>query len=132
MLTRNPREFERVAQEWAVKYAKAPQRDTCESSGGSKTETKAEKKKRSKEEEAAERAALYGSTHTISRDRLADPARYGGYNEEMINRFVWMGFDLDRVVSAFNFVGIDQADGEGYELEEAYIGDITARLLGEP
>lgn len=132
MLTRNPREFERVAQEWAVKYAKAPNRNVGESSGGSKAETKAEKKKRSKEEEAAERTVLYGSVHTMSQDRFADSARYGGYNEEMINRFVWMGFDLDRVVSAFNFVGIDQGDGEDYELEEAYIGDITARLLGEP
>lgn len=73
MLTRNPREFERVAQEWAVKYANAPQRDIGESSGGSKTETKKEKKKRSKKEEAAERAALYGSIHTMSRDRLANP-----------------------------------------------------------
>lgn len=58
--------------------------------------------------------------------------RYGGYNEQMINRFVWMGFDLDRVVSAFDYVGIDPNEGEDYELEEAYIGDITARLLGEP
>lgn len=58
--------------------------------------------------------------------------RYGGYNEQMINRFVLMGFDLDRVVAAFDFVGIDPNDGEDYPLEEAYIGDITARLLGEP
>lgn len=50
----------------------------------------------------------------------------------MINRFVLMGFDLDRVVAAFDFVGIDPNGGEDYELEEAYIGDITARLLGEP
>ncbi len=43
-----------------------------------------------------------------------------------------MGFDLDRVVDAFNFVNIDRNNGEDYELEEAYMGDITARLLGEP
>ena len=43
-----------------------------------------------------------------------------------------MGFDLDRVVDAFRFVGIDKNDGHDYELEEAYMGDITARLLGEP
>jgi ubiquitin-conjugating enzyme (huntingtin interacting protein 2) len=43
-----------------------------------------------------------------------------------------MGFDLDRVVEAFNFVGIDRNEGLDYELEEAYMGDITARLLGEP
>ncbi|MCJ1460859.1 Ubiquitin-conjugating enzyme E2 1 [Mycoblastus sanguinarius] len=115
MLTRNPKEFERVAHEWAVKYAGAPKKDSGEGSGGSKAETKKQKQQRSKEEEEAERAVMYG-----------------GYNEQMINRFVWMGFDLDRVVSAFDYVGIDPNDGEDYELEEAYIGDITARLLGEP
>lgn len=30
------------------------------------------------------------------------------------------------------FVGIDKNDGIDYILEEAYMGDITARLLGEP
>jgi ubiquitin-conjugating enzyme (huntingtin interacting protein 2) len=43
-----------------------------------------------------------------------------------------MGFDVDRVVDAFNFFGIDRMDGEDYELEEEYMGDVTARLLGEP
>jgi hypothetical protein len=58
--------------------------------------------------------------------------RYQGYNKDLIDRFVAMGFDLDRVVDAFNFVNIDRNNGEDYELEEAYMGDITARLLGEP
>ena len=31
-----------------------------------------------------------------------------------------MGFDLDRVVSAFEYLGIDPNDGEEYELEEAH------------
>ena len=61
-----------------------------------------------------------------------DDSRYGGYNHNMIDGFVHMGFDLDRVVAAFDYVGIDPNDGEEYPLEEAYIGDITARLLGEP
>lgn len=39
---------------------------------------------------------------------------------------------MSRVVSAFKYVGIDRMDGEDYELEEAYMGDVTARLLGEP
>lgn len=43
-----------------------------------------------------------------------------------------MGFDTDRVVAAFKFVEIDRNGGEDYELEEAYMGDIIARLLGEP
>jgi ubiquitin-conjugating enzyme (huntingtin interacting protein 2) len=58
--------------------------------------------------------------------------RYQGYNKDLIDRFVSMGFDIDRVVDAFNYVNIDRNNGEDYELEEAYMGDITARLLGEP
>jgi len=65
-------------------------------------------------------------------DTYVNQYRFGGYNEDLINRFVLMGFDLDRVVAAFDYVGIDRNDGEDYELEEAYMGDITARLLGEP
>ncbi|KAI1102551.1 ubiquitin-conjugating enzyme/RWD-like protein [Jackrogersella minutella] len=61
-----------------------------------------------------------------------DDSRYQGYNKDLINRFVNMGFDIDRVVEAFQFVGIDRLEGQDYELEEAYMGDITARLLGEP
>ncbi len=58
--------------------------------------------------------------------------RYHGYNKNLIHRYVDMGFDLDRVVEAFLYVGIDKMDGQDYGLEEAYMGDITARLLGEP
>ena len=58
MLTRNPKEFERVAQEWAVKHAGAPKSETGEGSGGDRTESKKEKKQRSKEEERAERARM--------------------------------------------------------------------------
>ena len=57
--------------------------------------------------------------------------RYDGYNKALIDRFVEMGFDVPRVVAAFKFVGIDRMGGEDYELEEAYMGDITARLFGE-
>ena len=57
--------------------------------------------------------------------------RYQGYSRNLIDRFVNMGFDIDRVVEAFLFFGIDKNDGQDYELEEAYMGDITARLLGE-
>lgn len=57
--------------------------------------------------------------------------RYKGYNKDLVDRFVNMGFDTDAVVDAFIFVGIDRNNGRDYELEEAYMGDVTARLLGE-
>jgi len=115
MLMRNPKEFDRVAREWAIKYAGAPKKERGEGSGGATAETIKQREQKSKEEEERERLAVYK-----------------GYNKDLIDRFVNMGFDVDRVVSAFEFVGIDRMGGEDYELEEAYMGDITARLLGEP
>jgi len=115
MLMRNPKEFHRVAREWAVKYAGAPKKHIGEGSGGATTESIKEEQRKSKEEEEKETLAAYE-----------------GYNKDLIDRFVHMGFDVDRVVSAFKYVGIDRMGGEDYELEEAYMGDITARLLGEP
>ena len=132
MLMRNPKEFERVAQEWATKFAGAPRRERGEGSGGSTSESMKQQQKRSKEEEEAERVAKFVAYSQRRQTGVTDLARYHGYNQNMIDGFVHMGFDLDRVVAAFEFVGIDQNDGEEYPLEEAYIGDITARLLGEP
>lgn len=58
--------------------------------------------------------------------------RYDGYNKDLIDRFCSMGFDVERVVDAFKYVGVDRLGGEEYELDEGQMGDITARLLGEP
>lgn len=57
MLMRNPKEFERVAQEWAVKHAGAPKRERGEGSGGATNETMKQRQQKSKEEEEAERVA---------------------------------------------------------------------------
>jgi ubiquitin-conjugating enzyme (huntingtin interacting protein 2) len=115
MMIKNPKEFERVAREWAVKYAGAPRQHIGESSGGATAQSI----------EAAEQESR-------EREEIANMAVYDGYNKDLIDRFVSMGFDVDRVVAAFRYVGIDRMGGEDYELEEAYMGDITARLLGEP
>ena len=58
-------------------------------------------------------------------------SKYGGFPRPMIDRFVNMGFDIERVVEAFSYYQINANNGQDYELEEAYMGDITARLLGE-
>ncbi len=57
---------------------------------------------------------------------------YRGYNKNLVDRFCAMGFDVSQVVDSFEFVGIDRNGGEDYELEEAYMGDITAKLFNEP
>lgn len=54
-----------------------------------------------------------------------------GYNKDLVERFVNMGFPLDNVVEAFIAIGIERNGGRDYVLEEAYMGDIVARLLGE-
>ncbi|KAI1407675.1 ubiquitin-conjugating enzyme/RWD-like protein [Hypoxylon sp. FL1857] len=101
----NDREaFNKTAHEWAVLYAGAPRNPNFQSV----------------------------QPRTPAAPKQVDDSRYQGYNKDLINRFVNMGFDLDRVVEAFQFVGIDRLDGQDYELEEAYMGDITAHLLGEP
>ncbi|KAL1793534.1 hypothetical protein ACET3X_008516 [Alternaria dauci] len=114
MLIRNPAEFEHKAREWAVTYAGAPKREIAEGSGGATAASIKKKAQQAKQNE--EKSKL---------------AAYKGYNKDLVDRFVAMGFDVEAVVASFEYVGIDRMGGEDYELEEAYMGDITARLFGE-
>jgi len=114
MLIRNPAEFEHKAREWAVKYAGAPKKEIAEGSGGATAASIKKKAQQAKQNEEKSRLAAYK-----------------GYNKDLVDRFVAMGFDVEAVVAAFEYVGIDRMGGEDYELEEAYMGDITARLFGE-
>lgn len=119
MLLTRPEEFKHVARDWAMKYANAPRPPPGSGKGGtssSRDDTAAgasRKKADDKEEKKRAREA------------------YKGYNRSMVDQFKDMGFSVDQVVSAFEYVGIDKNDGEQYELEEEYIGDITARLFNE-
>ena len=63
MLMRNPKEFDRVATEWAVKYAGAPKRERGETSGGATAESLKKRQQKSKQEEEAELAAQYVILH---------------------------------------------------------------------
>jgi ubiquitin-conjugating enzyme (huntingtin interacting protein 2) len=132
MLVNHPEQFDRVAREWAVKHAGAP-KSLLTAGALSYTHSAPAKPKtqKSKEQEMREQIARYDICQEQNGTHLP-VNRYQGYNKDLIDRFVNMGFEIDRVVEAFNFVGIDRNDGQDYELEEAYMGDITARLLGEP
>lgn len=113
MLMNHPEEFQRKAREWAIQHAAAPPHTSWDSQAA-KTSSPPKSK----------------SQKLLSREE--EMRKYHGYNKDLIDRFINMGFDIDRVVEAFEFVHIDKNNGEDYELEEAYMGDITARLLGEP
>ncbi|KAJ5955211.1 hypothetical protein N7501_009490 [Penicillium viridicatum] len=104
MLLKSPKEFERVARDWAVGYAGAPAGSAANGSGSSLDDTR----------------------QGAGEDSLA---KYDGYNKNLIDRFTSMGFDVERVVAAFRYVGADRRGGQDYELEEGRMGDIAARLL---
>ena len=126
MMISRPDEFTHVARDWAIRYASAPQPppgsnktgasgsgDTGDSAAAKERQRKTDDKDKKRVEEQRRREA------------------YRGYNRAMIDRFTSMGFQVEQVVAAFEYVGIDKAGGEEYELEEEYIGDVTARLFGE-
>lgn len=56
MLLRKPKEFERVAREWAIAYAGAPKKHLAEGSGGATDASIREQERKAKEDE--ERDAL--------------------------------------------------------------------------
>nr|POE56598.1 ubiquitin-conjugating enzyme e2 1 [Quercus suber] len=125
MLISRPEEFAQVAREWAIRYAGAPKPPPGSSkSGGSSssatvTDTQQRRTKSIDEKEAK---------------RLQEESRraaYHGYPQSMIDQFVPLGFTVEQVVAAFEYIGIDTNEGEEYELEEEYIGDVTARLFNE-
>jgi ubiquitin-conjugating enzyme (huntingtin interacting protein 2) len=55
MLTKNPKEFARMAQEWAVKYAGAPNTDKGESSSSAAKDASKQRERKSREVEERER-----------------------------------------------------------------------------
>jgi len=131
MLMNHPEQFQKKARDWAISHAGAPTTTQWSSIAPDPVPSKPKSKKTLSDEEAAREQALRWEC-SASTLHTTNGRRYQGYNKDLIDRFVNMGFDIDRVVEAFNFVQIDRNGGEDYELEEAYMGDITARLLGEP
>ncbi|CEI63353.1 hypothetical protein FVEN_g117 [Fusarium venenatum] len=73
------------------------------------------------DQKAREWAVKFAGASIIEND-------YGGYSRDLVQRFVDMGFRIVAVVEAFKYVGIDRNNGLDYTLEEAYEGDILAKL----
>ncbi|APA10452.1 hypothetical protein SS1G_07048 [Sclerotinia sclerotiorum 1980 UF-70] len=115
MYLAHPERFRQKARDWAIHHAGAPPVTKWSQTAASSPSYSAPVLHQSKEEKARQ-----------------EMLKYQGYNKALVDRFVSMGFDIEKVVEAFNYVHIDHNNGEDYELEEAYMGDITARLLGEP
>ena len=133
----SPKEFAHVAREWAIKYAGAPADEMGSAGSGSggsggitEESLKAQEKQRQQKEEAAKSAQYVRTLRDISSASLT-ARRYRGYNRALVDRFSAMGFDVPTVVAAMEYVGIDTNEGQDYELEEEYMGDITARLFHE-
>lgn len=59
MLLRKPKEFERVAREWAVTYAGAPKKQLGEGSGGATEASIREQERKAKEDEERDALAAY-------------------------------------------------------------------------
>jgi ubiquitin-conjugating enzyme (huntingtin interacting protein 2) len=57
MLLRNPKDFERVAREWAVMYAGATRKEIAESSGGATAASLRQRALKSREEQEQEELA---------------------------------------------------------------------------
>ena len=128
MLMNDPRQFEEKARNWAVLYAGAPKTNKNSDSSDSALPRK------TKEQEAAEmnaKNAKYAHPKCLSSLKLII-CRYEGYNHNLIDRFVNMGFSVERVVEAFKFYQVPEHRGRDFELQEHHMSEITARLLGEP
>ena len=126
MLLSRPEEFAHMARDWAQRYADAPRpppgsaKTGASGSGDGGGDGVRRNKGRGTEEREIRK-----------RDEARRREAYDGYNRDMVDRFVGMGFQVEQVVDAFDYVGVDKADGLEYELDEDFIGDITARLFGE-
>lgn len=72
MLLRKPKEFERVAREWAINHAGAPKKQLGEGSGGATDASMREDERKAKEDEANHALAAYDSM--IMRSFFSFPA----------------------------------------------------------
>lgn len=113
MLISNPQLFEQEAHDWAVRYAGAPRRMPPP------------------DFDAAVAAVTRAQEERQNAQQSIRPEQYKGYNSNLVQRFMDMGFGVDTVVRALEQAGVDRRGGTDYELHLSVIGDVTAHLFGE-
>ena len=133
MMNNDPVGFTIKAHEWAVREANAPRRELPTGHIQEPAKLAVTKDDPQRYVDCQETIGAAGRQAEFRTEEILTSwnPRYKGYSKALVERFVNMGFEVDAVVAAFLFVGIDKNGGQDYELEEAYMGDITARLLGE-
>jgi ubiquitin-conjugating enzyme (huntingtin interacting protein 2) len=105
MLKDDPPLFARTAHHWAVKYAGATPQTT-------------------------EYKEYQASVKTVASPE-EDLKRYGGYNKQLVDEYVQMGFEVESVVDVFRQTGLQVYNGAYYQMPAQYHAIITSRLLGE-
>jgi ubiquitin-conjugating enzyme (huntingtin interacting protein 2) len=123
MLITRPDEFNHFARDWAQRYAGAAKPKPGDPRSGASSSMR--------QEQPVQPAAEEDAREKKAREDARRRAAYDGYNQNMVDKFVVMGFQVEQIVQAFAYVGIEKAGGEEYELEEEYQGDVIARLFGE-
>lgn len=85
MMINNPVEYRRKAQEWAVRFAGAPNTPAREASSSGSAATPAPR---------------------VMSEEQRKMQEYGGYDEAIVERFTGMGFPVRQVVRSLSIVGI--------------------------
>lgn len=106
MLLKHPKEYERVARSWSVKYAGAPRTEA----------------------DNVSESALRESASAASQEEAQMIAQCQGFEPRLVQQFCSMGFDVPGVVEAFIREGIPRGSAM---LSEVQVNNVTVRLLGE-
>lgn len=96
----HPDQWARIAQEWSIKYAGAPQQE------------------------------LDFSKYTSTPKEL-EANRYDGYNQEVVDRFTDLGFQVEDIVRVFKEIKLPTRGGAYFPQTEEFMDIVTTKLLGE-
>ncbi|KAI0199479.1 putative ubiquitin carrier protein [Astrocystis sublimbata] len=105
MMLRDPEGFAKQAHEWAVRYANAPRSERY--------------------------MHVAPRTNVVAPSQPRDDSAYQGYNRALVDKFVELGFPVERVVEAFEHCHIPKYNGQYVPIEQDIGSDIADRLFGD-